>query len=78
MKVTIGEKVVYSKTLQSGYEVSWDLTATARITYGRPNMADVTLNGKALGLANPKGSKKSETYYYNPDGTTRKAQPDGQ
>ncbi|GHS99911.1 hypothetical protein AGMMS50276_24460 [Synergistales bacterium] len=73
MEVNIGDKVVFSKTLQSGSEVSWDLTAPAKVRYGRPHMADITLNGKALGLANPK-AKKSETYFYNPDGTTRKAQ----
>ncbi|GHV43983.1 XRE family transcriptional regulator [Synergistales bacterium] len=73
MEVSIGDKVVFSKTLQSNSEVSWDLIAPAKVRYGRPHMADVTLNGKALGLANPK-AKKSETYFYNPDGTTRKVQ----
>jgi hypothetical protein len=74
MRVTVGEKVVYSKTMKSGEEASWDLPAEAKVTYGRPNMAEVVLNGKALGPANPRGSKTSETYFYNPDGTTRKAQ----
>ena len=74
MKVTIGDKVLYSQTLRSGSEVSWDLPARARVTYGRPNMADVVLNGKELGVANPRGSKKAETYSYDPDGTHRQVQ----
>ncbi|MDR1049258.1 MAG: DUF4115 domain-containing protein [Synergistaceae bacterium] len=75
MKVTIGEKVVYSKTMKSGERASWDLAAAAQVTYGRPNMAEIELNGKPLGLANPRGSRTSETYSYNPDGTYGKVQP---
>jgi hypothetical protein len=75
MKVTIGERVVYSKTMKSGEGASWDLSAAARVTYGRPNMAEVELNGKSLGLPNPRGSRTSETYSYNPDGTYGKVQP---
>jgi hypothetical protein len=74
MKVTIGERVVYSKTMKSGEGASWDLSAAARVTYGRPNMAEIELNGKSLGLANPRGSRTSETYSYNPDGTYGKVQ----
>ncbi|MDR2176376.1 MAG: DUF4115 domain-containing protein [Synergistaceae bacterium] len=77
-RVTIGEKVVFTKTMKSGEEVSWDLTAAAKVTYGRPNMAEVVLNGKALGPANPRGSKTSETYIYDPDGTYKKVQPQPQ
>jgi cytoskeletal protein RodZ len=77
-RVTIGEKVVFTKTMKSGEEVSWDLSSEARVTYGRPNMAEVTLNGKALGPANPRGSRTSETYTYNPDGTYKKVQPQSQ
>ena len=73
MKVTIGDKVLFSKTLKKGSAVSWDLPAEAKVTYGRPNAASVVLNGKDLGLANPKGSKRSETYIYSPDGNHRKA-----
>ena len=73
MKVTIGDKVLFSKTLKKGSIVSWDLPAQAKVTYGRPNAALVVLNGKELGLANPKGSKRSETYLYSPDGAYRKA-----
>ena len=73
MKVTIGDKVLFSKTLKKGSAVSWDLPAEAKVTYGRPNAASVVLNGKELGLANPKGSKRSETYIYSPDGKHRKA-----
>ncbi|MDR1648947.1 MAG: DUF4115 domain-containing protein [Synergistaceae bacterium] len=75
MRVTVGDKIVYSKTMKPGEEASWDLTAEARVTYGRPNMAEIVLNGKALGLANPRGSKTSETYTYSPDGTYKKVQP---
>ncbi|NLL37558.1 MAG: DUF4115 domain-containing protein [Fretibacterium sp.] len=72
MKVTIGDKVVFSKTLKAGGNVSWDLPAQARITYGRPRAALVTLNGKELGAPNPQ-AKKTETYLYFPDGTYKKA-----
>jgi cytoskeletal protein RodZ len=75
MRVTVGDKIVYSKTMRPGEEASWDLSAEARVTYGRPNMAEVVLNGKALGLANPRGSRTSETYSYSPDGTWKKVQP---
>jgi cytoskeletal protein RodZ len=75
MRVTIDGKIVYSKTMKSGEEASWDLPAEARVTYGRPNMAEIVLNGKALGLANPRGSRTSETYSYSPDGTYKKVQP---
>jgi hypothetical protein len=74
MRVAVGEKVVFTKTLKSGMEVSWDLPAEARVTYGRPNMADVVLNGKSLGLANPRGSRNAETYFYNPNGIHGKIQ----
>ena len=72
MGVTIGDKNVFSRTLKAGGVVSWDLTAPARVRFGRPDMATVTLNGKNLGPANSKGSKKSETYLYKPDGTWEK------
>lgn len=72
MGVTIGDKSVFSRTLKAGGVVSWDLTAPARVRFGRPDMANVTLNGKDLGQANSKGSKKSETYIYRPDGTWEK------
>jgi hypothetical protein len=74
MKVTIGDKIVYSKTLPSGSEVSWDLPARAKVTYGRPNAAEVVLNGTELGVPNPKGSKTAETYFYETDGTHRRVQ----
>lgn len=73
MKVTVGDKVVFSKTLKKGAVVSWDLPVQAKVTYGRPNAASVTLNGKDLGVVNPKGAKRSETYFYSPDGSHRKA-----
>ncbi|MCR5347004.1 MAG: DUF4115 domain-containing protein [Fretibacterium sp.] len=72
MGVTIGNKSVFNRTLRSGNTVSWDLTAPAQVRLGRPNMANITLNGKNLGLANSRGSKKSETYLYRPDGTWEK------
>jgi cytoskeletal protein RodZ len=74
MKVTIANKVVFSKTLPSGSEVSWDLPSRAQVTYGRPNAVEVTLNGKELGVPNPKGSKTAETYFYETDGTHRRVQ----
>jgi hypothetical protein len=37
-------------------------------------MAEVVLNGKKLGPANPRGSKKAETYFYNPNGIYGKIQ----
>ena len=73
MKVTVGDKVVFSKTLKKGSAVSWDLPAQAKVTYGRPNAASVVLNGKDLGTVSPKGGKRSETYFYSPDGSYRKA-----
>lgn len=73
MKVTVGDKVLFSKTLKKGSAVSWDLPAQAKVTYGRPSAASVVLNGKDLGIANPKGAKRSETYFYSPDGNYRKA-----
>jgi cytoskeletal protein RodZ len=74
MKVMIGEKVLISRTLTSGSEISWDLPSPAQVTYGRPNMVEVVLNGKELGVVNARGSKNAETYRYNPDGTYRKLQ----
>ena len=74
MKVTIGNDVVFSNTLRSGSEASWDLPSRGKVTYGRPNMAEVILNGKNLGVANPRGSRTSETYFYEPDGTHRRVQ----
>ena len=71
MKVTIGDKVLFSKTLKKGSVVSWDLPVQAKVSYGRPNAASVTLNGKSLGVVNSK-AKRSETYLYLPDGSHRK------
>ncbi|MBR1672424.1 MAG: DUF4115 domain-containing protein [Fretibacterium sp.] len=72
MSVSIGDKNVYNRTLKSGAVVSWDLPAPARVRFGRPDMANVTLNGKDLGPANARGSKKAETYLYQPDGVWKK------
>ena len=73
MSVSIGDNNVFRRTLRKGGAVSWDLgNNNARVTYGRPNAAIVILNGKNLGQANPKPTKKSETYIYFPDGTSRK------
>ena len=74
MRVTIGDTVVYNRTLKKGDTVEWELTAPARALFGRPNMANVTLNGKDLGLANPRGSKKAEAYIYQPDGNYRRVE----
>jgi cytoskeletal protein RodZ len=69
MKVTIDDKVIYTNTLKSGSEISWDLPSRAKITYGRSNAADIVLNGKALTESPAKG-----TYFYEPDGTSRRVQ----
>jgi cytoskeletal protein RodZ len=69
IKVTIAGKVIYTDTLKSGSEVSWDLTGRGQVTYGRANVATVVLNGKELRNASAKG-----TYFYEPDGTFRKVQ----
>ncbi len=73
MSVKTGDKVIYSKTLKKGSEISWDITADISVTYARPGAVLVTHNGKELGEPNPKGGKKSETYTYSPDGTNAKA-----
>ncbi|MDR2137011.1 MAG: DUF4115 domain-containing protein [Synergistaceae bacterium] len=72
MRVAISEKVVYRNTLKAGSQISWDLPSRAQVTYGRPHGAEVVLNGKALGVPNPRASK-TETYVYDPDGTYRRA-----
>ena len=69
VEVTISERVVLSRTLQPGSEASWDLPARARVRYGRANAATVVLNGQELVNASAKG-----TYFYEPDGTFRRAQ----
>jgi len=66
VEVTINERVVFSRTMRSGTEASWDLPARARVRYG--NAATVILNGKELRNASGRG-----TYFYEPDGTFRRA-----
>ena len=73
LSVSIGDNNVFRKTLRKGGAVSWDMGSNnARVTYGRPNAAIVILNGKNLGPASPRPTKKSETYIYFPDGTSKK------
>ena len=73
LSVTIGNaQPVYRRTLKKGEMMKWDLTAPARVSFGRPTAAQVVLNGKDLGIVNPSG-RRAETYIYNPDGTFRKA-----
>ena len=72
LKVTINSNVLFSRTLKRGDRVSWDLPAPATVLFGRPGSAQVILNGKDLGVPNPR-AKRQETYIYNPDGTFRKA-----
>ena len=62
----------FRRTLKRGEVMRWDLIAPARVLIGRPNAAQVILNGKDLGVVNP-SAKKSETYIYNLDGTYRKS-----
>ena len=59
---------VYTRTLKRGESMRWDLNDTARVKIGRPTAAQIILNGKDLGIANP-SARRSETYLYNPDGT---------
>ena len=74
MSVSIGETPVFNRTLKKGDTAEWELTAPARVRFGRPNMANVTLNGRDLGPANAKGSRKAETYVYRADGTYGKVE----
>ena len=59
---------IFRRTMRRGESMRWDLTAPIRAVIGRPNAAQVVLNGKDLGIVNP-SAKRSETYIYNPDGT---------
>ncbi|MBR0151376.1 MAG: helix-turn-helix domain-containing protein [Synergistaceae bacterium] len=59
---------IFRRTMRRGESMRWDLTAPIRAIIGRPNAAQVVLNGKDLGIVNP-SAKRSETYIYNPDGT---------
>ncbi len=63
-----GGQPVFRRTLRRGESLRWDLNAQARVVIGRPTAAQIILNGKDLGVANP-SAKRSETYLYNPDGT---------
>ncbi len=62
---------VFSRILKRGDSMRWELNSPARVVIGRPNAAQVILNGKDLGIVNP-SAKKSETHVYNPDGTSQK------
>ena len=59
---------IFRRTMRRGESMRWDLTAPIRAIIGRPNAAQVVLNGRDLGIVNP-SAKRSETYIYNPDGT---------
>lgn len=63
-----GGQPVFRRTLKRGEVMRWDLNAQARVVIGRPTAAQIILNGKDLGIANPT-ARRSETYLYNPDGT---------
>ncbi|MBR4196375.1 MAG: DUF4115 domain-containing protein [Synergistaceae bacterium] len=63
-----GGQPVFRRTLRRGEVMRWDLNEQARVVVGRPTAAQVILNGKDLGIANPT-ARRSETYLYNPDGT---------
>lgn len=63
---------VYRRTLKRGDVMRWDLKdEPAKVLIGRPTSVQVILNGKDLGVPNPK-AKKSETYIYRADGTYEK------
>lgn len=73
MSVAFGNaQPVFRRTLRRGDSMRWDLTAPARVVFGRPSAAQVILNGQDLGVVNP-SAKRSETYIYNTDGTFRRA-----
>ena len=63
-----GGQPVFRRTLKRGESMRWDLEQQARVVIGRPTAAQIILNGKDLGIANP-SARRSETYLYNPDGT---------
>ena len=63
-----GGQPTFRRTLKRGEVMRWDLNAQARVVIGRPTAAQIILNGRDLGIANPT-AKRSETYLYNPDGT---------
>ncbi|MBQ7193923.1 MAG: DUF4115 domain-containing protein [Synergistaceae bacterium] len=63
-----GAKPIFSRTIRRGDSMRWDLNSQARVVIGRPTAAQIILNGKDLGIANP-SAKRAETYLYNPDGT---------
>ena len=67
VEVTINDRVVFSRTMSPGTEASWDLPSSARVRFGRSNVATVTLNGRVLANASDRG-----TFEYNPDGTFRR------
>ncbi len=72
LSVSFGDAApVYRRTLKRGEVMRWDLKEPARVLFGRPNAAQIILNGEDLGVVNPK-AKKAETYTYNPDGNYRK------
>ena len=70
VEVTISGRVVFSRTMSQGSEVSWDLPARAKVRYGRENAATVILNGKEL----DRSASSRGTHYYEPDGTFSRAQ----
>lgn len=63
-----GGQAIFRRTMKKGEVVRWDLNTQARVVIGRPTAAQIILNGKDLGIANPT-ARRSETYLYNPDGT---------
>jgi cytoskeletal protein RodZ len=69
VEVTIGGRVVMSRTMGRGSEASWDLPSRARVRYGRSNAATVVLNGRELVNGSGRG-----TFTYDPDGTFGRAQ----
>ncbi len=67
-----GNPPSYRRTMRRGDSMRWDLNEPARVVIGRPTAAQIILNGKDLGIVNPR-ARKAETYIYNPDGTYRQA-----
>ena len=58
----------FTGTIKRGNSRAWNISAPVRALIGRPSATQVILNGKDLGIVNPR-AKKGETYIYNPDGT---------
>lgn len=62
-------------TLKKGTSYSAALTDVARVTYGRPWVVKVTLNGKDIGSPYTGGTRRTQVNYYSPDGRHGRNEP---